>query len=111
MISSKITKKSKPTFYLPKARQVFKYIPNGITLRLSTNFSYINIFTQSKHNHELALKNSGYPTKLDYITTDETSNVFGREKNWSKKILWFTLPYDMAIAINYSLKKTREIIL
>ena len=65
--------------------------------RLSTNSSKINIFTQSKHNYELVLKNSGYKTKLVYKTTDETSNVCGRGKNRSRKILWFMLRYNMAV--------------
>ena len=43
--------------------------------RLSTNSSDINIFTQSKHDYELSLKNSGYKIKLVYKNTDEISNI------------------------------------
>lgn len=43
--------------------------------RLSTDSSNINIFTESKHSSDLALKYSDYKTKLLYKTTDETSDV------------------------------------
>ena len=82
-------------------RQIFKYIPNGILFRLSTKSSGINIFTQSKHAYELTLKkNSGYKTKLVSKTIDETSNLRNKGKNWLRKILWFTPPYDMAVTNN-----------
>ena len=37
-------------------RQVFKHIPNGIMVRLSTNYSNIDIFAQNKHEYEAVLK-------------------------------------------------------
>ena len=37
-------------------RQVFKHIPNGIMLRLSTNSFNSDIFTQKKHEYEMALR-------------------------------------------------------
>ena len=69
--------------------------------RLSTNSSKINIFTQNKHDYELALKNCGSKTKLVYKTTDETSDVLvcNRRRNRARKIPWFMPPYNMAIAI------------
>ena len=52
----------------------------------------------NKHDYELALKNSGYKTKLAYKTTNESSNVRNRGRNRARKILWFSLPYNIAIA-------------
>ena len=59
-------------------RQVFEHILTCIIFELSTHSSDINIFTQSRHDYKLALKNSGYKTKLVYKTIDETFNVGGR---------------------------------
>ena len=50
--------------------------------RLSTNSSNINIFIQSKHDYEMALKNSGYKTKLICKPMD----VRNRWNNRAKKI-------------------------
>ena len=57
--------------------QVFKHIPIGIIFRLSTIYSDINIFSQSKHNYKLALQNCDYKTKRIYKTTYEASSVRG----------------------------------
>ena len=58
--------------------------------RLSTNS--FNIFTQNKHNYELALKNSGYKAKITYKTMAETSDVHNRRNNRIRKIVWFIPP-------------------
>ena len=65
-------------------RQLFKHIANGMMFRLPTNSSDIIIFTQSKHDYKLMLKNSGYKTKIVYQTLDETSNAHGGGK-WVKE--------------------------
>ena len=38
-------------------RLIFKHIPNGIMVRLSTNSSNIDIFIQNENEYEAALKN------------------------------------------------------
>ena len=43
-------------------------------------------------------KNCGYKTKIVYKTTDEISDVHDWGMNRTRKILWFTLPYNMAVA-------------
>ena len=68
---------------------------NGIMVRLSTNSSNIDIFSQNKHKYEMALKNRGYKAKLVYKSRDE-ADVRNRN-NKAKKILWFTPPFNMAI--------------
>ena len=60
--------------------------------RLFTNSS--NIFTENKHNYELALKNCDYKAKLVYKIID----VRNRRNNRAKIILWFTPQYNMAEA-------------
>ena len=42
--------------------------------RLSTNSTNIDIFTQNKHDYEIALKNSGYKTIIVYKTMNECSD-------------------------------------
>ena len=66
--------------------------------RLSTNSFNINIFTQNKHDYELALKNSGYKDKFVYKTTEETLDVRNRRSYRERKTLWLTQPYNMALA-------------
>ena len=66
--------------------------------KLSTNSSNIDIFTQNKHDYEMSLKNSTYKAKLVYKTTDETLDVCNRRNNRERKILWFTPPYNIAMA-------------
>ena len=90
-------------------RQIFKYIPNGIMFRLYTNFFNINIFTQNKAQLWANVKNNGYKAKLVHKITDETSDVRNRRKNRTRKILWFTLQYNMAVA--YKLGKEFFILL
>ena len=41
-------------------KKVFKQIPNNTMIRLSTNSSNEDIFTQNKQDYKIALKNSGY---------------------------------------------------
>ena len=65
--------------------------------RLSTNSSNINIFTQNKYDYEMALKIVVYKAKLVYKSREETVDVHNRNNNRARKILWFTLPYNMAI--------------
>ena len=74
-------------------RHIFKYVPNGIMFRFSTNFSNIDIFTQNKCDYEMALKNSCSKTKLVYETMDETVDVHNRKNSRARKILWFMLQY------------------
>ena len=74
--------------------QVFKYIPNGIEHRPSTNSSNIDIFEESKQDYEKGLKYSGYNVKLSYKNSIETSNTHKR-KNRPRRILWFTRSYNM----------------
>ena len=73
-------------------KQVFKHM-----VRLSTNSSNSDIFTQNKHEYEAALKTSGHKTKLVYKSRGEIVNLRNRNKK-PRKILWFTPPYNMAIA-------------
>ena len=40
-------------------RKVFRQIPDSIMIRLSTNSSIKDTFTQNKQDFEIALKNSG----------------------------------------------------
>ena len=77
-------------------KQTFNHIPNSIAIRLSNNSSNMDIFNQNKHDYERALKNSGYKTKLIYKNSNEASNT--NKKNRSRKVLWFTPPYNMAVA-------------
>ena len=78
--------------------QVFKHIPKGIEHRLSTNFSYKEIFQRSKQEYEKALKNGGYGIKLEY-RDGERSNTQKR-RNRPRKILWFNPPYNMEVVNN-----------
>ena len=79
-------------------RKVFKQILNSIMIRLSTNSSNVDIFTQNKQDYEIALKNSGYKEKLMYKSRENNTNIQNRSNNRKRKILWFTLPYNMAVA-------------
>ena len=58
------------------SRRISKDISNIIMLRLSTNSSHINIFTQNKQDYESALKNCSYKTKLANKITDEMAVAF-----------------------------------
>ena len=79
--------------------QVFKYIPNGIEHRLSSNSSNRDIFEQSKLDYEMALKDSSYNVKLTYKNNIEGNNTQKR-KNRPRKILWFNPPYNMEVVNN-----------
>ena len=61
-------------------------------IRLSTNSSNENIFTQNKQDYEIALKNSGYKEKLIYKSRDDNTNILNRSNNRKRKILWFLPP-------------------
>ena len=66
--------------------------------RLSANSSNIDMFTQNKHDYKISLQNCGYKAKLVFETMDETVDVRNRTNNRAKKILWFTLSYNLAVA-------------
>ena len=55
------------------SRHVFKHIPDGIMVRLSTYSSNVDIF---KHEYKVVLKNCGYKAKLVYTSIDEAAVVF-----------------------------------
>ena len=57
---------------------------------LSTNSADINIFTQSIHKNEMALKNSSYKAKLSNKPMDEAVDVRNGRNNRVREILWFT---------------------
>lgn len=78
-------------------KHVPKQIPNGITFRLSTNSSSANIFNQNNQDYERALENSGRKTKLTYINTDNSPNMYDKWKNRARKILRSNLPYKLAV--------------
>ena len=46
----------------------------------------------------MAVKNSAYKAKLVYKTMDLTAHVRNRRNNRARKSLWFTLPYNTAVA-------------
>ena len=48
-------------------RKVFKQISNSIMIRLFTNLSNEDVFTQNKQDYEIALKSSGYKEKLHIL--------------------------------------------
>ena len=66
-------------------------------VRLSTYSFDIDIFTQNKHEYKMVLKNSGYMAKLVYKSSDEAADVRNRN-NRARKMLWFTPPFNMAVA-------------
>ena len=67
-------------------------------IRLSTNSSNEDIFTQNNQDYEKALKNSGYKEKLIYKSREGKTNIQNKSNNSEKKILWFTTPYHTAVA-------------
>ena len=69
-------------------RQIFKHIPHGIIFRWSANSSNINTFTQSKHDYEMVLKDSGYKSKLVYKPIDEAVDVHHRNNRASHHTIW-----------------------
>ena len=84
-------------------KKVFKQIPNSIMMRLWTNSSNEDIFTQNKQGYEIALKNNRYKEKFIYKSREDNADI--KNDNRKRKILWFTSPYKMATAI----KKGRKL--
>ena len=80
-------------------KKIFKQIPHSIMIRLATNSSIEDIFTQNKQNYEIALKNCGYKEKLRYKSREDNTNIQNKSNNRKRKILWFTPSYNMAVAI------------
>ena len=67
-------------------RQILKHIPNGIMFRLSTNSSSIDVFTQNKHNYEMALKITVTRPNL-FKSMDEAVDVLNRRNDRTRKSL------------------------
>ena len=70
-----------------------------IQKRLSDLSSAESDFHGCKASYEQALMESGYKTKLDYIQKTSPKN-----KNRSRKIIWFNPPFDMSVATNVAKK-------
>ena len=54
-------------------KKVFKQTPNSNMIRLSTNSSNEDIFTQNKQDYEIALKIFKYKEKLIYKSRDDNT--------------------------------------
>ena len=78
-------------------KKVFKQISNNIMIRWSTNSLNEDIFTQNKQDYKIALKNR-YKEKLMYKSREDNTNIQKKSNNRKRRILWFTSPYNMAVA-------------
>ena len=78
---------------------IVKQLPFMIQKRLSDLSSTESDFHGCKASYEQALMESGYKTKLDYIQKTSPKN-----KNRSRKIIWFNPPFDMSVATNVAKK-------
>ena len=74
---------------------IIKQIPLSIELRLSTLSSNEDIFNESVHIYEDALKKSGYNHKLTY-----TKNTNNTRKNRNRNVIWFNPPYSANVTTN-----------
>ena len=74
---------------------IIKQIPLSIESRLSTLSSNEDIFNESVHIYEDALKKSGYNHKLTY-----TKNTNNTRKNRNRNVIWFNPPYSANVTTN-----------
>ena len=72
---------------------VKKNIPLAVNDRLSTLSSNENVFNQNKKPYQKALDECGYTHKLVYNPPQQNT----KNKNRSRKVLWFTPPYSVNI--------------
>ena len=85
---------SKPLYVHSKSNHppsIIKELPNMINRRLSSLSYDETVFNNSKAPYEEALRNSGYPSSLSYVTAN-TNNRTKRSRN--RKVIWFNPPYS-----------------
>ena len=74
-VSASMKNDQYPCYINDGSKKVFKQIPKSIMIRLSTNSSNEDIFTQNKQDYEIASKNNGYKEKLEYKSREDNKNI------------------------------------
>ena len=83
--------------FFPNHRpQILKQPTTTISDRLSRNSSSELIFNESKHQHEDALRKSGFKTKLTY--TDSAAPTNKKKISRKRNIIWFNPPYNQNVS-------------
>ena len=89
-------KPNNDTMYIHKESNhppnVIKHLPNAIEKRLSELSSSKEIFDNAKGYYEVALKKSGFETKLNY--TPPQLDKQNTRRNRKRNIIWFNPPYS-----------------
>ena len=67
-------------------------------IRLLTNSSDEDIFTQNKQSYEIALKLMDIKKNSCIKSREDDTNIQNRSNNRKGKILWFIPPYNMTVA-------------
>ena len=78
--------------------QILKQLTTTISDRLSKNSSSELVFNESKHQHEDALRKSGFKSELNYknSTSPTDKNIISRKR----KSIWFNPPYNQIVSTN-----------
>jgi hypothetical protein len=79
---------------------ITKNLPGSINQRLSTNSSSEEMFNQTKHIFQDALKTSGYDHELKF-TPDQPHN---RSRTRKRNITWFNPPYSLNVTTSIAHK-------
>ena len=78
---------------------VIKQIPNSINKRLSEISCDKEHFDRAKEPYEIALRDSGYVTKLNFQKKDETTEKPKRKRQ--RKIIWYNPPFNSQVKTNF----------
>ena len=75
--------------------QILKQLTTAISDRISKNSSSELIFNESKHQHEDALRKSGFKSELNYknSTSPTDKKIISRKR----KSIWFNPPYNQIV--------------
>ena len=78
--------------------QILKQLTTAISDRISKNSSSELIFNESKHQHEDALRKSGFKSELNYknSTSPTDKKIISRKR----KSIWFNPPYNQIVSTN-----------
>ena len=78
---------------------VSKNLPKAINKRINQLSSNEQIFNNSKHDYEAALRKSGHYQKLKY-QPETNSNNKKKRKQRSRDEIWFTPPFNASLKTN-----------
>ena len=79
---------------------IAKNIPNVIGKRINQLSSNKQIFNNSKHDYEVALRKSGNKQNLTYNPNIESNNRKKKKKKRMREEIWFSPPFNVSLKTN-----------